>query len=188
MIYGTLDRYISKWATAILRPFLPRFPCKQTTVIWADCCYIYSVPWNCGTLFASPVLAALFSYVQLGLSREQNTQILSQINGTRAQFLSRLHPSFSCIVNQAHNFPRFAPADICQSFSNAKSHERVQRQRKFYLFSIYKHKFRWPDFLHKSNSGKAVVVSNLCIRIEKELGKSTSNSSVKNACRTRLYI
>lgn len=159
------------------------------TVIWADCCYIYSVPWICGALFASPVLAALFLYVQLVLLREQNTQIFSQITGTSAQFLSRPHPSiFFCIVDQAHNFPRFAPADICQSFSHAKSHGHVQRSRKFYLFYIYKHKFRWPDFLHKRNSGKTVVVSKLCLRIEKELGKSTSNSSVQTECRTKLNI
>ena len=93
---------------------------------------------------------------------------------------------FFCIVDQAHNFPRFAPADICQSFSHAKSHGHVQRSRKFYLFYIYKHKFRWPDILHKRNSGKTVVVSKLCLRIEKELGKSTSNSSVQNECRTKL--
>lgn len=54
---------------------------------------IYSVPWICGALFASPVLAALFLYVQLVLLREQNTQIFSQITGTSAQFLSRPHPS-----------------------------------------------------------------------------------------------
>lgn len=86
-------KFLNGQLHAIWRPFLPRFHWKQMTVIWADCCYIYSVPWICGALFASPVLAALFLYVQLVLLREQNTQIFSQIIGTSAQFLSRPHPS-----------------------------------------------------------------------------------------------